>query len=554
MIKAINIKNVALIKELSIDFSKNLNILSGETGAGKSIIIDSINFCMGGKAGSDFVRRGEEMATVNIMLRINSDITLSFLEDNNIPIVEDNLILINRSLSSSGKSNLRINGKVVTISVLKELSSQFIDIHGQFEHQFLLNEKQHINLLDKFCPDKLQTLKIDLSNSIEEYKKINLEISIIESQTSDLDNLTEEMKEIEALSLKSGEEDEVLAKIKYLANFREISENISKAIFLMYPEDGARSRVLRATRYIRNIEEMIDVNDIIESLENVGLQIEDINNNLKHRATDFDQKQLEQLEERLATIHSAKRLYRRDIDDIILLGEELKQKISDIENKSFILEGLKNKRKEFKNSIVEFCNRITDLRISAKELLEKEIISNLQDLGMKNVNFSAELTKKSTFGTNGNDNVRFLISANIGEPLKPLAKIASGGEMSRVMLSLKIVLSQGNSVESFIFDEIDTGVSGRAAQLVANKLHDFSQHKQILCITHLPQIAAMADSHFLIEKTSEEYETITNINFLADDEITNEIARLIGGARITETTMKAAKEMKELANKQKTES
>ena len=551
MIKEITITNVALVKALTIDFSDNLNILSGETGAGKSIIIDSISFCLGGKAGKDFVRRGEEQATVTALLHITSPAILGFLSENNIPMEDDQLLFITRSLSSAGKSTLKINTKTVPLGVLKELSSQFIDIHGQFEHQFLLNEKQHINLLDKFCPDSLHTYRAELANAIDQYKQVNAEITHIESQTANLDELTEEINEIEALALVSGEEDEVLKKIKYLSNFREISENIGKALTLLYPEGGARSQVLRATKAMRHIEEMIDINPLIERLENVSLQLEDINNDLKHTATDFDQRQLEQLEERLAVIHSAKRIYRRDIDDILLLGEELKQKLSDIENKSFIIEGLKKQRKEWQSAIVTNCNRITDLRTEAKTTLEREIIANLEDLGMKNVQFEVELTKKQAFSLGGNDNVRFLISANLGEPLKPLAKIASGGEMSRVMLSLKIVLSQGNTVQTFIFDEIDTGVSGRAAQRVGDKLNEFSLRKQILCITHLPQIAAMADSHFLIEKNVRDGETITHMGLLVDEQITNEIARLIGGAKITETTLKAAQEMKELANNQK---
>ena len=551
MIKEITITNVALVKALTIHFSDNLNILSGETGAGKSIIIDSINFCLGGKAGKDFVRRGEDNATVTALLHITSPTILHFLDEHHIPMEEDQLLLITRSLSSSGKSNLKLNTKTVPLSVLKALSGQFIDIHGQFEHQFLLNEKQHINLLDKFCADDLHTYRTALTHAIDQYKQVNAEIVHIESQTANLEELTADIQDIDALALVSGEEDEVLKKIKYLSNFREISDNIGKALSLLYPEGGARSQVLRATRAIRHIEAMIELNPLIERLENVSLQLEDINNDLKHTATDFDQRQLEQLEERLAVIHSAKRAYRRDIDDILQLGEELKQKLSDIENKSLIIEGLKQQRKSWQAAIVTNCNHITALRVAAKTNLEREIITNLEDLGMKNVQFEVELTKKAAFGPNGNDAVRFLISANLGEPLKPLAKIASGGEMSRVMLSLKIVLSQGNTVQTFIFDEIDTGVSGRAAQRVGDKLNQFSERKQILCITHLPQIAAMADSHFLIEKSTLTGETITHMGLLADAEITNEIARLIGGAKITETTLKAAEEMKELANNQK---
>ncbi|MCL1936715.1 MAG: DNA repair protein RecN [Defluviitaleaceae bacterium] len=547
MIEELSIKNMALIKEVIINFSKNLNILSGETGSGKSIIIDSINFVFGGKIGGDFIRSGEDFAIVSILISISSFSSIEFLKENGIPIETDNKILITRKIWITGKSSIKINGKSVTISLLREFSSYFIDIYGQFEHNYLLNEKEHINLLDKFCNSSLEQLKIGLSDSIENYKDINTKILKMENETKNIDTLAEEIEELQTLDLKDNEEDEILKKIKYLNNFRELSEGINKSISMIYPEGGAIDKIAKATKFLKNISNIMENTEVIENLENILLQLQDINHVLKHTVTDFDQKKLNALEDRLATIHTVKRKYKKEIKDVILYFENLKTLLDEIENKAFIIENLKNERKFFKEKIVYFCAEISKLRWEAKIFLESKIIESLKDLGMKNVDFQISIEKKETFSINGNDIIKFMITANLGEPLKPLSKIASGGEMSRIMLSLKIVLSSGNNVETFIFDEIDTGVSGRTAQRVADKLYKFSKNKQIICITHLPQIASMADRHFLIEKVNYNNETITNINKLKNNEITEEIARLIGGTKITENTIKAAKEMKELA-------
>ena len=548
MIEQLHIKDVTLIHNAEINLSPMLNILSGETGAGKSIVIDSINFVMGGKAHSGFVRRGCDYASVSALLYINSSYTISFLKDKGIDIEDDNKILIVRTCNASGKTNLTINTKPMPLAILKVICAQTIDIHGQFEHQFLLDEKQHINLLDKFCTSEMDNIKKELNKTIDLYKQNNDSISMLETKNKDAEELRYEIEELLELSLKSGEEEKVLEELKYLSNFRDVKENTNEARFLLNLENGARDKITKAIRHLKNIEGISKVNPIIETLESVNINLEEICRDLSIDSEAFDINRLQQLEERLGVLHQVKRKYKMEIEDIITYTQDLKLQLDEIENSETILIELKQQRKNLQKFIVNYCEKLTQMRTIAKKLLEEQVIENLKDLGMKNVQFEINIEKKQTFSTNGNDIVNFLISANLGEPLRPIAKVASGGEMSRIMLSLKIVLSQTNTIETFVFDEIDTGVSGRAAQMVANKLHILSQKKQILCISHLPQIASMADTHFLIEKLSYNNTTATNINMIKDTQIIEELARLIGGTKITENTLTAAKEMKDMAN------
>lgn len=547
MIEHLHIKDVTLISQQDIDFSSKINILSGETGAGKSIIIDCIDFVMGGKVSVDFVRHGSQTAKVDALLHISQDSTYNYISEQGITLNEDRKILISRSLSISGKTTVRINGKPTSLSILKEISSQTIDIYGQFEHHFLLDEKQHINLLDKFCTSKIDEIKAKLSTTIEDYKNINNLIQKIENENNNLEHIQEMVYEIGSLELLPNEEEITSDKINNLNSFREIAEGINNSLNLLYQEDGAQNKISKAIKYLKNISHLTKDNNALESLENISIQLEDTTRILNQTHTDFDETQLNKLEERLAIIHSIKRKYKMTINEIIDYYNILKTQLEEIEKNAIELDNLKKQRKSVQSNIVIFCNNINALRNDAKKILENQIIENLSDLGMKNTKFEIKIEKKQTFSRNGNDVVSFQISPNIGEPLRPLAKIASGGEMSRIMLSIKIVISQGNTIETFVFDEIDTGVSGRTAQMVANKLKILSKNKQILCITHLPQIAAIADRHFLIEKLIYNNSTITNINILKDKEITEEIARLIGGLTITKNTLAAAKELKEMA-------
>ncbi|MCL1995649.1 MAG: DNA repair protein RecN [Defluviitaleaceae bacterium] len=544
MLENIYIKNVALIPELELNFSPNLNILSGETGAGKSIIIDSINFVSGGRVTADFVRRDADMASVTALFSV-AKTTATYLSRQDIPIEDDNKIIIKRTINKEGKTTLRINGKTAPLATLKNLN--IIDIHGQFEHQFLLNEKHHMNLLDQFCPSNMPWLKAQLSETINDYKAVNERITQIESQNSNIVTLQEDIEELDSLNITTGEEEEILKEIKYLSNYRQIGEAITNSLDMLAHEDGAEDKIGKATKYLAGIAEHLENEAILQELENISMQLQEIVISLSHQNVEFDQNRLAELEGRLSILHQAKRKYKMELEEILAHHQNLKKQLQEIEGASIEITKLKNSRKILQDSIIEACKNLTDMRTEAKTVLEAKIINNLQELGMENVRFEIDIQKKSTFGPAGNDMVAFLISPNLGEELKPLAKIASGGEMSRVMLSLKIVLSQDTGLNTFVFDEIDTGVSGRTAQKVAHKLHLLAKEKQILCITHLPQIAAVASTHFLIEKTATTKDTTTTVQTLIGEEITKELARLIGGAEITDNTMAAARELKEMA-------
>lgn len=544
MIEQLYIKNVTIIEELEMNFAPGLNILSGETGAGKSIIMESVAFILGGRLSSDFIRRGREMASVSALVLVNPE-NLDFLSNFDIPMEEDKKLLITRTITSSGKNNLRINGKSFPMAILKEIGSLLVDIHGQFEHHNLINQAKHIHLLDKFCD--LDEPKADLAKNLDEYKKLNDEIKKIETEQENIDNLREILEELDKLDLKPGEEEEIANRITYLNNHKEIGEGIAEAAELLGEDNSALGQISKALRVLRKIEHLDDnVSTTIENLENINTQLAELIGKLSPDDS-FDANELAELEARINTIYSVKRKYKKETEELLAYHKETAEELSLIEGGQLSLDKLKSRLKSTGEQVINICNRITSLRQIAKELLETEIVKNLVELNMENVKFSVSLEKKQTFSPNGNDIVEFLISPNLGEPLKPLAKIASGGEMSRVMLALKVVLSHANTIQTFVFDEIDAGVSGRTAQKVALKLRDLAETKQILCITHLPQIAAMANEHFLIEKRTKEDSTYTTITPLKGDAAIGELARLIGGTQITENTLTAAKEMKQMA-------
>ena len=549
MIESLSINNITIINQLEINFDKGLNILSGETGAGKSIIIDSINFVMGSRVLPDFLKQDKEKGEVSALITLNDERTLELVRTLSVPIEEDCKLHISRTIDSNNKTTLRINGKLMSLGILKEISNSFIDIHGQFEHQYLADESKHILLLDKFCHDQLAQLKKALNLTIESYKETNSKITTLENQTGDIDDLMEEIQELTELTLTDGEEDALTERLNFLSNYKEIANSSIAIMELLDSDDGVIHRIYQAQKYLDTIVELDTTKEILQgTLENVSIQLEDVLRTIDLDSDDYDPQELLYVEERISTLQTVKRKYKKTIPEIIEHLKQLQIKQDELDNIENILAGLKTERKTLQSQIKKCCDEMTQLRQEAKHRIEKDIITNLLDLGMKNVQFEVELSKKTTFSKEGNDHIRFLIAPNLGSELKPLAKIASGGEMSRVMLALKIVLATANTTEVFIFDEIDTGVSGRTAQKLGEKILQFSKNRQILCISHLPQIASMADKHLLIEKTTENNETISTVKPLDDRGMIKEIARLIGGAKITETTISAAEEMKQLAN------
>lgn len=560
MLEYLKIKNIALIDELEVSFGPGLNVLSGETGAGKSIIIDSINFVLGERAGRDFIRNGETQAAVEALLCVTDDEISCGFNEMGIELDDDSSILLFRSINGDGKNVCRINGKTVTIGMMKELSALLVDVHGQHEHQSLLNSGRHIELLDRFCGSGLSELLNRLAAKLKSYKENAKEINTISGGESEreykIDLYTYQIKEIETANLQKGEDEALAERKKLLNNSEKLITASNSALSLLYggesDEMSAVDKISKALEYINFIASLDETQQpAAECINNVYAQLDDLIRDFRKycESLEHDPREIDEIESRLDLIYRLKKKYGHSIAEIIEFYENTKEKLFLIENSEERLEELKAEKQKLEKEITSVCEDISELRKGAAAKIRTEIETILKDLGMNDAKFEISIDKKESFTATGFDNVEFLISPNKGEPVKPLSKIASGGEMSRVMLALKTALADFDNIDTFIFDEIDAGVSGRTAQQVAEKLSAISKSHQILCITHLPQIAAMGDSNYLIEKKSEADKTNTTIVKLDYEDCIKELARLIGGAKITQTTLDAAKEMKEFAIK-----
>ena len=554
MLEHLHIKNVALIRESEISFGEGLNILTGETGAGKSMVIDSLQFALGGRAGKDFLRLGEKMASVEALFAVQSRSLQEKLEENGIEPEEDGSVLITRTLSETGKSVCRVNGSTVTVGMLKEFAEDLIDIYGQHEHQSLLNPSKHIRLLDRFCG-------AGFGDAMEEYKKSFLALKEIDKQLEALmgdesrreqrmDILSFQKEEIEAASLKLGEEEELLEQKKRLGSMEKLMRLTGESLALLYDgNDRMPSACDQLGDALAKLQEAAEYDNTLTSfadaLADAYAAVEDTARELKREAEkqENDPAALEEIEERLQVIYKLKRKYGGTVEAVLAFYDKVAEELDFLANSNEkAAEWMAAKEKEQKK-LAAYAETLTDRRKDTAEQVAEQIEKALQDMEMKGARFHIQIDEKTDWTADGKDKVEFLISANAGEGLKPLSKIASGGEMSRVMLALKTVLVDADDIGTFIFDEIDTGVSGRTARKVGEKMRFLGKKRQILCITHLPQIAAMADSHFLIEKESNGAETTTKVTPLSEEGSVGEVARLMGGSDVTETTLAAAREL-----------
>ena len=568
MIENLSIENVALIKHGVVDFTSGLNIISGETGAGKSMVISAVKFMLGAKAGKDFIRLGEERAAVSGLFSVQSEELKKKIIEHNISLDDDNALLIERTITESGKSTIKLNGKPVSLVILKDLATQLVDIHGQHDHQSLLNPAKHLEILDSFCPPELAVLKLNLSEFLKEYKQLSKDAVQITAKSGHagekLEELAYEIAEIEKAALEPDEEDSLNERLKTLQLVEKLKENAENAISLLMGSadgDGVMSGVNQALRLISEIasidKEAAHLHEQLESLS-IGLGEFERDISSYNESIDMDGRELREIEARLELIYMLKKKYGRTISDVLVYLENAKKDYETYMDADAMLNKINSRRKELNKEITETCKALNLLRCKEAKIIEGRIENILKELEMKDAKFKISVEPKKEFGANGNDNVSFLISPNLGEPLKELVKIASGGEMARIMLALKTVISAKTwrngddiNVETFIFDEIDTGVSGRTAQKVAEKLHVIACTQQIICITHLPQIAAMADNHILIEKKTLDGRTETNVTNLDKQGEIDEIARLLGGVKVTEAVKTNAAELKSLAGEYK---
>ena len=552
MLEHLHIRNVALIKESEISFGDGLNILTGETGAGKSMIIDSLQFALGGRAGKDFLRHGEKQAAVEALFSVQSQALTEKLAENGIAPEEDGTLLITRTLSEAGKSVCRINGSTVTVGMLKEIAEDMIDIYGQHEHQSLLNPVKHIRRLDRFCGAGFGEAMEEYKNSRQRLKDLEKQLAILigdESQREQrMDMLLFQKEEIEAAELREGEEDALLEQKKRLSSMERLIRLTGESITLLYDgDDRAPSACDQLGDALAKLQEAAEydaaLSPLADALADGYAAVEDCARELKRETEkqEADPEELERIEERLQLFYKLKRKYGGSIEAVLEFYEKAVQELEFLSNSSEKAAELSAKKAEEEKRLSALAETLTARRRATAEQVEEQIETALHDMEMKHARFHIQIEEKADWGADGKDKVEFLISANAGEPLKPLAKIASGGEMSRVMLALKTVLVDADEIGTFIFDEIDTGVSGRTARRVGEKMRFLGGKRQLLCITHLPQIAAMADNHFLIEKESDAGETVTRVTALDEEGAVREVARLMND--VTETTLAAAREL-----------
>ncbi|MBQ8940948.1 MAG: DNA repair protein RecN [Firmicutes bacterium] len=560
MLERLHIRNVAVIDELEIDFRKGFNVLTGETGAGKSIIIDSLNFVLGEKADKELIKSGADMAEVTAVFSVNDKDAENELIDLDVRVDEENCLLMFRSFSTEGKSNCKVNGRTVTVGILKEIAKVLIDVHGQYDNQSLLDPWRHLELLDRLCYDRIGEHIEKLENRYKGYKKTCKALEDISGSDTDrqekIDMYTFQIQEIEDAKLENGEEEKLNELRAVVGSSAKIKRCTDEALDMLLRNQQGNVRDCLANA-IRSITTLAGVDEskesMVDTLESLSAQLDDIISDLRsyEDGLDSDPRDIDEIEARLDVIYGLKKKYGKTIEDIKRYAKEAAEKLEFIKNsEDMIMEY--NMRKEADERVMRRISaEISEIRKEVAVGVAEKVEKILGDLGMINAVFKISITDRDTVDNRGTDRVEFLVAPNVGEDVKPLSKIASGGEMSRVMLALKVVLSEVDNIETFIFDEIDTGISGRTAQRVAEKIAAISKYHQVLCITHLPQIAAMADSHFEITKKTEGDRTAVRVKLLKGEEVTEELARLIGGAEITDATMAAAEDMKKQADTKK---
>lgn len=559
MLCQLSIENIALIDKLNLELKNGLNILSGETGAGKSIIIDSLNFVLGERADKSLIRFGTDKATVEAVFEDYLTPSVhAYLDDLGID-VEDVLIL-RRRMTLDGKNECRINGRISTLSSLKGLTELLVDIHGQHEHQSLLKSANHIVLLDKLGEKQIATLKEEVETDYKNYTSLKKECSRFgnaDERERKLDILTFQIDEIEKADVKEGEEDELLAARKRIRNMEKIMSALEGAKNLLdgYDAQSVSASIKNASSLLNSISSYDEgIVPIADRLDSCKAEITDISETLSDmlQKLDFDSRSAEKIEERLEVVRTILRKYGGNFESLQKFYDEAVKEADVLSHAQERVEVLEKEIKKASEKLLESAKKLSKQRGIVAEKFENDITKELCDLGMGGSTFKVDFQFASDvddISANGMDSVEFLISPNVGEPLKPLAKIISGGEMSRFMLAFKNILAGVDDIGTMVFDEIDTGISGNISQVVSEKMCNISRARQVIAVTHMPSLASMADNHYLISKSTENGKTYTHIDLLDDD--TNEVARLIGGNDYSIYAVPHAKEMKANAQRYK---
>ena len=552
MLENLHVKNLALIEEEDISFLDGLHILSGETGAGKSIILGALGLALGGKAPKDMLRDNQQEALVEAIFRVSNDEQRRRLEEVDIPIYDDQVILT-RKISDT-RSVAKINGETVPAIKLKQAGSIFIDIYGQQEHQSLGNKKKHIELIDSYAKADISKLKTELKEAYKQYvaKKKELESANMDEATRlrEISFLEHEIEEISTANLKPHEDEELETKYKKLNNSKRIMEALGIVQNNISETGGASDMIGRSVRELMTAanydSDLENMSDMLGDVENL---LSDFSRELSEYMSDaeFSGEAFAEIEDRLNAVNRLKDKYGQTIEDVLQALEEKMRKLEKLHGFENYYENLKQDFAKAEDELENLSVQLSVLRKENAKKFSKLLEQALLDLNFLDVKFDVKFKRLEDYTIEGIDDVEFMISTNPGEPIKPLKDIASGGEMSRVMLGIRTVMAENDSIDTLIFDEIDAGISGRTAQAVSEKLKMVSKGHQVICITHLPQIAAMADQHYLIEKEVQGGNTISSIQALSYHDSVKELARMLGGAEITQTVMDNAKEMKDLA-------
>ncbi|MBC2236280.1 DNA repair protein RecN [Listeria innocua] len=560
MLQEMTIKNFAIIESLSLTFQEGMTVLTGETGAGKSIIIDALGLLVGGRGSTDFIRHGEERLELQGLFALAEDnlACRNALLENGID-ASDDMVVLERSLFRSGKNSCRINGKLVTTVLLRQIGSKLIDIHSQHEHQELMNEEFHLSLLDRFAADKIKPALTKYQTNFKEYQTILREWQNWTKNERELaqrlDMLRFQQQEIENANLQAGEEDRLLEQKNVLANFEKLNENLQGAYTAIQGEPGGLEFIGEAMRQMEAAASIhTDYKAVSEAISSSYYMLEDSMSQIRQSLDqlEFQPEELNQIESRLNDLNQLKRKYGKTIEDIIQYEKEISTEMEKLTDSESHVGHLETKMATLKTELTKQASTLTDIRKKAATTLEKQIKQELNQLYMEKAIFSVHFeSDKTELMESGQDSVVFYMSTNPGEPLKPLAKIASGGELSRMMLALKTIFSRHQGITSIIFDEVDTGVSGRVGQAIAEKIYAVSVGSQVLCISHLPQVAAMANHHYYITKKVQNKRTTTSVTILKGEQKVEEISRMIAGIEVTELTKQHAKEMIQQAEKVK---
>ena len=555
MLRELRLNNLAIIKNLDLEFNEKFIALTGETGAGKSIILNGISLLIGERSHTEMIRNGEENLFAEGVFELNEN-QKKRLNELGFEIEDDELI-ITRFFDRSSKSKITVNGKRQTLSRLKELMVNIIDLVGQHEHQFLLNNEYHLHLLDRFLNDEGKELSKKIRENVSEIKKLNLRIKNIENEKSKIeekkDILEFQFNEINELDLKENEDSELEEEYRILFNAGKISEKLEETSQLL--KEGEFSILTALGRARRNLEQLSDLSEsyseLSEKIESVLYEIEEISYSVDNSIGDVEinDNKLEKIVERIDKINKLKRKYGSTITEILEFKDKIEKDLSLVNFENEELENLKIQKKELVNQYFQDSEKLSEIRMKIAENLQNTVDIQLSDLNMENAKFKVEIVKKEEITAHGTDNAEFLITTNVGETFKPLAKIASGGEISRIMLALKSVFSEVDNISVLIFDEIDTGISGETVRRVAEKLRELSRNTQIICVTHSPQIAGKAQQQFFIKKEIENNFTETKVRELNTEERIREIARIISGDNITEASVSHAKEIMGLWDK-----